>query len=44
METKSIIRILLLFLVFLLLFLFLPAGSFKFWEAWVYLLALTHSD
>jgi protein-S-isoprenylcysteine O-methyltransferase Ste14 len=26
--------------VFLLLFLFLPAGSFKFWEAWVYLLAL----
>jgi protein-S-isoprenylcysteine O-methyltransferase Ste14 len=40
METKSIIRILLLFLVFLLMFLFLPAGSFKFWEAWVYLLAL----
>jgi protein-S-isoprenylcysteine O-methyltransferase Ste14 len=40
METKSIIRILLLFMVFLLLFLFLPAGSFKFWEAWVYLLAL----
>ena len=40
METKSIIRILLLFVVFLLLFLFLPAGSFKFWEAWVYLLAL----
>jgi protein-S-isoprenylcysteine O-methyltransferase Ste14 len=40
METKTIIRILLLFLVFLLVFLFLPAGSFKFWEAWVYLLAL----
>ena len=40
METKSIFRILLLFLVFLLVFLFLPAGSFKFWEAWVYLLAL----
>ncbi len=41
MEKKSIIRILLLFLVFILVFLFLPAGSFKFWEAWVYLLALT---
>ena len=41
MEKKSIIRILLLFLVFILVFLFLPAGSFKFWEAWVYLLALS---
>jgi len=40
MEKKSIIRILLLFLAFVLLFLFLPAGSFKFWEAWIYLLAL----
>jgi protein-S-isoprenylcysteine O-methyltransferase Ste14 len=41
LEKKSIIRILLLFLLFILVFLFLPAGSFKFWEAWVYLLALT---
>jgi protein-S-isoprenylcysteine O-methyltransferase Ste14 len=40
MEKKSIVRILVLFLAFLLAFLFLPAGSFKFWEAWVYLLAL----
>ncbi len=40
MEKKSIIRILILFLVFILVFLFLPAGTFRFWEAWVYLLAL----
>jgi protein-S-isoprenylcysteine O-methyltransferase Ste14 len=41
MEKKSIIRILFLFLAFFLVFLFLPAGSFKFWEAWGYLLALS---
>ena len=40
MEKRSIIRILILFLVFVLVFLFLPAGSFKFWEAWIYLSAL----
>jgi protein-S-isoprenylcysteine O-methyltransferase Ste14 len=40
MEKRSIVRILILFLVFVLVFLFLPAGSFKFWEAWIYLTAL----
>jgi protein-S-isoprenylcysteine O-methyltransferase Ste14 len=40
MEKKSIIRILVLLVVFALVFLFLPAGSFKFWEAWIYLTTL----
>jgi protein-S-isoprenylcysteine O-methyltransferase Ste14 len=40
MEKKSIIRIMILFLVFVLVCLFLPAGSFKFWEAWIYSVAL----
>ena len=36
MEKKLIIRILILYPVFVYAFLFLPAGSFKFWQAWIY--------
>jgi protein-S-isoprenylcysteine O-methyltransferase Ste14 len=40
MEKKSIFKILLLFPAFICLFLFLPAGTFKFWEAWIYSAAM----
>jgi len=36
MEKNLIIRILILYPVFVYVFLFLPAGSFKFWQAWIY--------
>jgi len=37
---KSILKMLILYAVFICLFLFLPAGSFKYWEAWIYSIAL----
>jgi len=39
LKKKIIIR-LAMFLIFLGIFLFLPAGSFKFWEAWIYCMIL----
>jgi protein-S-isoprenylcysteine O-methyltransferase Ste14 len=40
MEKKFVLRILILYPVFVCVFLFLPAGSFKFSEAWIYSIAL----
>lgn len=40
MGKKIVLKILLLYPVFIGLFLFLPAGSFRFWEAWVYAVVL----
>lgn len=40
MGRKFIIKVLILYPVFLCLFLFLPAGSFRYWEAWIYSVAL----
>ena len=34
--TKKFVNILLLYPVFMGIFFFLPAGSFRFWQAWVY--------
>jgi protein-S-isoprenylcysteine O-methyltransferase Ste14 len=39
LAAKIIIRIF-VFLVFFVLLLFLPAGSFRFWQAWVYIITL----
>jgi protein-S-isoprenylcysteine O-methyltransferase Ste14 len=36
MKMKPRLLLLILFPVFICVFLFLPAGTFKFWEAWVY--------
>jgi len=40
MAKKLFLKILILFPVFIGLFLFLPAGSFRFWEAWLFSAAL----
>jgi protein-S-isoprenylcysteine O-methyltransferase Ste14 len=40
MKKKIILRILILYPVFICVFLFLPAGSFRFWEAWIYAITL----
>jgi protein-S-isoprenylcysteine O-methyltransferase Ste14 len=40
MKKKPIIKILLLYPVFIGVFFFLPAGTFRYWEAWVYSLAM----
>jgi protein-S-isoprenylcysteine O-methyltransferase Ste14 len=40
MAKKIILRILLIYPAFIAVFLFLPAGSFRFWEAWVYAVVL----
>jgi protein-S-isoprenylcysteine O-methyltransferase Ste14 len=40
MKKKSIFKILILFPAFICLFLFLPAGTFRFWEAWIYCAAM----
>lgn len=40
MRNKIVLKILLLYPVFIGLILFLPAGSFRFWEAWVYAVVL----
>jgi protein-S-isoprenylcysteine O-methyltransferase Ste14 len=40
MKKKPIIKILLLYLVFIGVFFFLPAGTFRYWEAWLYSLSL----
>jgi len=40
MKIKIVFKILFYFTAFIGLFLFLPAGSFLFWEAWVYAAAL----
>ncbi len=39
-QVKLILRILFLYPVFVAIFLFLPAGSFLFWEAWIYSVVL----
>jgi protein-S-isoprenylcysteine O-methyltransferase Ste14 len=41
MERKLIIKILVSYPVVVYAFLFLPAGSFRFWEAWIYIVALS---
>ena len=40
MERKFITKILIFYPAVIYVFLFLPAGSFRFWEAWIYSLAL----
>lgn len=40
MKKQIILRILILYPVFICVFLFLPAGSFSFWEAWIYAITL----
>ena len=40
MGKKLIIRIVLLYPVFIGIFLFLPAGSLRYWEAWLYAVVL----
>jgi protein-S-isoprenylcysteine O-methyltransferase Ste14 len=40
MKKNPIIKILLLYLVFIGVFFFLPAGTFRYWEAWVYSLSM----
>jgi protein-S-isoprenylcysteine O-methyltransferase Ste14 len=40
MGKKLVFRMLILFPTFIGIFLFLPAGSFRYWEAWIYSLAL----
>jgi len=36
MANRKFLKLLVLFPIFICVFLFLPAGSFKFWEGWVY--------
>lgn len=40
MRKKFILKVLILYPIIICVFLFLPAGSFKFWEAWIYSVAL----
>jgi protein-S-isoprenylcysteine O-methyltransferase Ste14 len=40
MKGKRFLKLLLLYPVFICIFMFLPAGSFRFWEAWVYAVAI----
>jgi len=40
MAKRKFLKLLVLFPILICVFLFLPAGSFKFWEAWVYSVAL----
>ena len=40
MGTKIVARVLIFYPVCMGLFFFLPAGSFRFWEAWIYSVAL----
>jgi len=40
MMKKKILGILMLYPLFICVFLFLPSGSFKFWEAWMYSITL----
>jgi len=40
MGKKLVIRMLILFPAFICIFLFLPAGSFRYWEAWIYSFAI----
>jgi len=40
MGTKIFLRVLIIFPACMGLFFFLPAGSFRFWEAWVYAFAI----
>lgn len=37
---KLILRVLILYPLFICVFLFLPAGSFSYWEAWIYSITL----
>jgi protein-S-isoprenylcysteine O-methyltransferase Ste14 len=41
MAKKAILRIFIFYIAFIGLFLFLPAGSFRYWEGWVYSFALS---
>jgi len=40
MANRKFLKLLVLFPIFICVFLFLPAGSFKFWEGWVYSAAI----
>jgi protein-S-isoprenylcysteine O-methyltransferase Ste14 len=40
MGTKLLVRVLIFYPLVVAIFLFLPAGSLKYWEAWVYAFAL----
>ena len=40
MGKKLLLKVLILYPVLVYLFLFLPAGSFKYWEAWIYAVVL----
>ena len=40
MMNKLILKVLIFYPLFICVFLFLPAGSWKFWEAWIYSFAL----
>jgi len=40
MERKFILKVLILYPLFVYLFLFLPAGSVGYWEAWIYSFAI----
>ncbi len=40
MKKEIIFKVLILYPVFICVFFFLPAGSFRFWEAWIYSVVL----
>ncbi|MFY9153198.1 MAG: isoprenylcysteine carboxylmethyltransferase family protein [Prolixibacteraceae bacterium] len=40
MVKKFVLKVVLIYPVFIVLFLFLPAGSFRYWEAWLYAVVL----
>ncbi|MDD5569662.1 MAG: isoprenylcysteine carboxylmethyltransferase family protein [Bacteroidales bacterium] len=40
MKNKLILKVVVLYPVFMCILFFLPAGSFKFWEAWIYSVTL----
>jgi hypothetical protein len=40
MKKNIILKILIIYPAFICIFLFLPAGSFRFWEAWIYSVVL----